>query len=228
VSLKEEAKRTIAYLETADCHNFTDLPHIHLNQNKLFIMKTNQHIHLLLRKLLMLIVSTLTLQVSRAQDTPYHKTVAFKIVVRNDSGNGVTEGYLHSISDTSVSLSANPVFFKGYSTSNIGLSTINYNKISYITIWRPGGAGRGILIGAIGGAALGAIGGAASGDDKSSANNWCILCLSAGQKAVGFGIVSGLVGGLVGGMVGTVAGHLTFNIEGKKEKFDEFKWKLMH
>jgi hypothetical protein len=195
-------------------------------------MKTNQQTYHLLRKLLMLMVATTIFQTSKAQDTPYHKTVAFKIVVHVKSDSGVTqgyrEGYLRSISDTSVSISANPAFFRGYSTPNVGPSTINYNKISYITIWRKGGAGRGILIGALGGAALGAIGGLASGDDKSTANNGCLPCFSASDKAVGFGLVSGLVGGLVGGMVGAVAGHTTFNIESKKEKFDDFKWKLMH
>jgi hypothetical protein len=190
-------------------------------------MKTNQQKGLLLRKLLMLIVATMTFHISKAQDTPYRKTVAFKVRINTNADAPITKGYLYSIYDTSVYISEKPVFFKGYTSDQQGLRKISYNDISKITLRRKGSTGRGMWIGALSGAGIGVIGGLASGDDRSNSNSWCIPCFSAGEKAAVFGILSGLAGFGVGTVVGSVA-KKTFIIKNDKEKFNEFKRKLVH
>lgn len=190
-------------------------------------MKTYQQTHFLsMRKLLVLIVYTLIISMSKAQDTPYLKSAAYKVIVVTNT-EGAIKGYLHSIYDTSVYISEKPVSFKGYVSNHAGLRTISYNDISSIRLRRKGSTGWGMLIGALTGAAVGAIAGLASGDDHPKTNTWCIPCFTAGEKAAALGLVSGMTGFGVGAVVGAIA-HKTFTINHNKEMFDEFKWKLMH
>jgi hypothetical protein len=202
-------------------------------------MKTNQQKGLLLRKLLMLIVATIIfqilkaqdtvsvkplIQVSQAQDSLHFKKVTYKVSIK-PSNDKWLKGYLSSLSDTSVYVSSPRVKFNGYTNTNAHLGSISYKDISTIKIRRKGGTGRGMLVGAIIGAVVGAIGGSASGDDQRRGFG-CFTCGTARQKAEGFGIGLGLLGALVGGIIGSA--DKTFIIKNNKEKFDDFKWKLMH
>ena len=180
------------------------------------------------RKLLLVMVSTLFIQISRGQDSLNFKHGIYKVIVGTSSDNQISVGYLSSISDTSVYLSPAAVSFKGYADNNAGPKAYRYNDISEVRLRRTGSTARGILIGAVAGAITGAIVGFTSGDDYNKNRNcWCIFCLSAGEKAALAGFGLGLTGSLIGGIVGAVA-HKTFIINSKKEKFDELKWSLMH
>ena len=69
------------------------------------------------------------------------------------------------------------------------------------------GAGEGILIGAGAGAAAGAVLGLADGDDPPCGDSeWCFFHLTAGEKALGGGVLLGGLGAIVGLAVGTVMG----------------------
>jgi hypothetical protein len=203
-------------------------------------MKTNQQKGLLLRKLLLLMVATIVFQILKAQDTVsvkpviplsqaqdslHLKQVTYKVAIKPSKDKWL-KGYLSSLSDTSVYVSSRQVKFNRYTNTNAHLGSISYNNISTITIRRKGGTGRGMLIGVITGVVTGVIVGLASGDDKRDRNGWCLMCYTAGEKAGAFGAVSGLIGTLVGGIIGSA--DKTFIIKNNKEKFDDFKWKLMH
>ncbi len=188
-------------------------------------MKTNrQTCRSPIKKLLILMVSMLIIQVTQAQDTPYLKSATYKVVVVTNA-EGAIKGYLHSIYDTSVYLSKESVSFRGYVSNHAGLRKISYNDISEITLRRKGSTGWGILIGALTGAAVGTIAGFASGDDQPDPHN--IFVFTAGEKAVGLGLLLGVTGLGVGAVVGAITNQ-NFIINNNKEKFDDFKWKLMH
>jgi hypothetical protein len=176
---------------------------------------------------LFFILSTLFFQVLLAQDSLHFKTGPYKIELYT-AHDRLIDGYLNSINDTSIEITSKQVFFQGYVSDGSPKKAISYPDISWVSLKRKGGVGRGMLLGVLGGAAIGAIVGAASGDDTDSPGHWCIPCLSAGEKAATGGVLLGIAGGLVGGMVGSLLAQQTFRIKGKKEKFDEMRWALVH
>jgi len=192
-------------------------------------MKTNQQkAVLIIRKLLILIASTLVIEVSNAQDSLGFKHATYKVIVGTNSDRRISVGYLSSISDTSVYISSLPVRFNGYANPNSKLPGISYNQIYDLRLRRKGSTTRGLVIGAIVGAAVGAILGYAGGDDyKKNPNGWCLFCYTAGQKAEAGGFVLGSLGAIIGAGIGKLA-HKTFTINNNKEKFDELKWSLTH
>jgi hypothetical protein len=181
-----------------------------------------------MKKSLLLVVSILFIQLLTAQDSLQFKHGTYKVTINTSSDNMGVQGYLQSLSDTSVYISSLPVKFNGYANPNSKLSSISYKEINDVRLRRKGSTARGFLIGAIAGAALGAILGYASGDDvQKNPNSWCIPCFTAGQKAQLIGISLGAIGAGIGGLVGKSA-HKTFTIKNNKESFDTLKWSLMH
>lgn len=140
-------------------------------------------------------------------------------------GSTVT-GYLASVSDSSIFVT--PISFKGSGIS----SGVNYQRIDYphllrVRIRRKGSTGRAVLTGSLAGIVLGAVGGLADGSDyKNNQGGWCILCMTAGEKAAIYGTTGGLAGAIIGTFVGVFA-HKTFNIGGRKERFASMKSKLI-
>jgi len=67
---------------------------------------------------------------------------------------------------------------------------------------RSAGFGRGLAFGFIGGALVGIVTGLADGDDVCEPGSWCILQMSAEEKALAGGVAFGALGGLAGGVVG--------------------------
>jgi hypothetical protein len=67
---------------------------------------------------------------------------------------------------------------------------------------RSAALGRGLGFGFLAGAAVGAMLGYADGDDECAEGDWCILDLSAGDKAVVGGAVIGGLGAAIGALVG--------------------------
>jgi hypothetical protein len=190
-------------------------------------MKRSQQMDVLLtKKLLILLVTTLIVQISPAQDSHHFKHVTYKVAIHIISDNRSLTGYLSSLTDTSVNISSVPVNFNGYAINNLPSSEINYRNITALSVRRKGRGGRGLLIGTAGGALLGVVSGLASGDDHSTDGTLCIIC-TAGDKAKMYGVTFGLVGSLLGASFGSLKEHY-FTIESKKESFDEFKWALVH
>lgn len=128
----------------------------------------------------------------------------------------VNNYYLQSFSDTSLSLSRQPIV---YGTANVSADRIiNYQDIQTITYRRRGATGRTILAGAGIGILTGAVIGLASGDDPPG--TW--FRFSAGEKAVALGVFLGITGTVVG----TIAGLLSnkrFAILGEQNRFQDFK-----
>jgi hypothetical protein len=179
-----------------------------------------------MRNLLLLLVTTLIVQIVSGQDTLHFKRVPYKITI-NTVGHEHLQGYLQSVGDSTVYIAPIPLPFNGYGNNNVSTRAFKYEQISQVSLRRAGSTGRGILIGIISGAATGAAVGLISGDDRRKGAGWCIMCFSAGEKAAGLGVLFGFTGGLIGGIVGGAA-HKTFVVKSKKEKFDEFKWSLIH
>jgi hypothetical protein len=135
------------------------------------------------RKILLLLVSVLFIQVSKGQEPLAFTRATYKAIVGTTADRRISVGYLSSISDTSVYISALPVKFNGYARPNTNLSAISYNQIYDLRLRRKGSTTKGLLIGAFAGAAVGAIIGYAGGDDfKKHENGWCFFCLTAGQR----------------------------------------------
>jgi hypothetical protein len=122
-----------------------------------------------------------------------------------------TKGYLSAFSDSAVIISFAPVRFSSNTHYTTDHRSINYNDLGEIYVRRKGSTGRGILYGVIAGAATGAIIGLASGDDPPCETNPSDffglgygLCnafrTTAGEKALGGGVVLGLGGGIIGAL----------------------------
>ena len=128
-----------------------------------------------------------------------------------------SDGYLYAVSDTALLLSREkrrPNFHD--TAAREGIRSFAYQDLKFVTIHKRGGTGTAVLIGAFIGFATGAIVGYASGDDPQ--NQW--FALTAGQKAGALGTFGGVIGAITGLIVG-VAAHRTFEIDGKKERFDK-------
>ena len=100
---------------------------------------------------------------------------------------------------------------------SVGISEIKVIKIvKKSKVWT--GAGLGLLIGAGCGALIGYAGG---GETRTF--GWWTSQTTAGEEALGYGIVGGLVGGIIGGIFGVGAGKdETIQIEGKSPRWIEF------
>lgn len=70
---------------------------------------------------------------------------------------------------------------------------------------RGSGALKGLAIGGGAGIIAGAVVGYASGDDECDPGSWCIMTMTAGQKAGVGAVVLGSVGGAVGAAFGAVS-----------------------
>src|SRR3954447_10560401 len=106
-----------------------------------------------MKELLIILVSTLFVQKSGAQDSLHFRRSTYKIIVATSFDNRTSIGYLSSISDTSVYISSLPVKFNGYVNPNSNVLSISYNQIHDIRLRRKESTTKGFLIGAIAGAA---------------------------------------------------------------------------
>lgn len=164
-------------------------------------------------------------------DSSNYKQRTLKLTISTLDGK-FQKGFLTEIRDSSLVMSLKP-FPLG--TKNIGENvTAAYSTpdLSYIKIQRKGSVGRGILIGTIGGALIGVASGLISGDDKlytTQEDPWGVanaFRLTAGEKALGLGILGTFGGGITGGIIGALA-HKKFIIAGKKENFDTMKTSVL-
>ena len=137
------------------------------------------------------------------------------IDVQAKSGT-VNNYYLQSLSDTSLSLTRQPIL---YGTTNAKTDRdFYYDDIKSITYRRKGATGRTILAGTAIGFVTGAIIGLASGDDDP--NSW--FRISAGEKALAGGFLLGITGAIVGTIAGLVS-NKRFVILGERNRFRQFQ-----
>jgi len=148
------------------------------------------------------------------------KNKIYKVNVYDQHGNS-RMGYLQNIDDRSVSISPSLVYFGERGNEEM----IQHTDISSITIKRKGNTVRGIIIGALSGFLIGAVIGYASGDDPPIPADEDFFGignafrLTAGEKAIGSGILLGGAGAAVGGITGALI-KKKFIINGKKENFE--------
>jgi len=95
-----------------------------------------------------------------------------------------------------------------------GSYSIDAAQINTITLKKKNAGLKGTLIGFGIGAAIGAIVGLASGDDDPK--QW--FAYTAGEKAVGLGVMGGITGAVIGGIAGALAKKV-FVIGGKKDLY---------
>jgi hypothetical protein len=162
-----------------------------------------------------------------SQENVLPKKKTYKVTVY-DSYSQSHKGYLHNIADSSVSLASAPTHFGETGKGKL----IQYPDISSITIQRKGSAARGVIYGAVGGFLIGVIIGIASGDDPVTPPEEDFLGLSglftytAGEKAIGGGILLAGAGAAVGGITGALI-KKKFTINGKKENFDAMRMQTL-
>jgi hypothetical protein len=134
------------------------------------------------------------------------KTYQIKV---NEKDAGSFTGYLHEITDSSISVSVIRMpFGKIPETKKL----ISYSNINTITVRKEGSVGDGFLYGALSGAVLGVI-----------------LGVAATPENVGFGIfIFGLLFLGIGGLIGAVLGgnKHTYKINKNKENFQAMREKM--
>ena len=154
------------------------------------------------------------------QDSVPLKTKIYNVKVDGMHGEN-RDGYLQTFGDQSISITRAIV---NYGEPGQGES-IPYQDISSITFKKKGNATKGIIYGAVGGFLVGVIIGLASGDDPVVPPEQDFLGIgnafrsSAGEKAIGGGLMLAGAGAVVGGVTGALI-KKRFIINGKKEKFD--------
>lgn len=155
-----------------------------------------------------------------AQNNPRYTRKKFIVSVL-DSASVRHDGYLQTVTDSSLVMLNTPVIYDAGLSSNG--DSYSFKTISSVSIKRKSAVGRGILIGAIGGAALGAIIGAATyKSTPCPPDGFFCLDFGAGFSALlgaGAGTFSGA---MLGAMLGAVS-KKTFIIGGRREDFKKFQ-----
>jgi hypothetical protein len=144
---------------------------------------------------LLVLCSTAYSQGTITDSSGKYKSQIFKASIYGKNAV-VDDVYLVSIADSSITVSSKPVPFN-LKDGDYPKSIISYADIQSIQLARTGSAGLGALIGFLVGAGIGVIAGLSAGDDKEG---W--FQMSAGEKALGLGILMGGGGGLVGLIIG--------------------------
>ncbi len=130
------------------------------------------------------------------------------------SNKEIIKGYVANLSDTGLALSSSPVQLSLEKKNNPVPPFYNYDQLRQVTIQRKGSVGRGAAYGALIGIGVGVITGLVSGNDSPG---W--FSLTAGQKAIRFGVMGIPVGALAGVLLGETI-HKKFIIGGNKKKFE--------
>lgn len=172
-------------------------------------------------KWLLLLILLLPFQnIVFSQETIPSKKKTFKVTIYDQQSQS-RQGFLQGINDSSLTLSQAPTQYG----ETVNGKLIRYPEISSITIKRKGNAARGVIYGAVGGFLIGVAIGLASGDDPVIPANEDFFGLgnafrlTAGQKAIGGGILLAGAGAAVGGVAGALI-KKKFIINGKKENFE--------
>jgi len=117
------------------------------------------------------------------------------LVVQKMDGQTV-RGELLEVKDGTLNL----LVYKNATKVDIRLDELSSVRIEKKSVFLKS-LGIGILVGAVTGALLGFL----SGDEKPS-GPWDILAFTAGEKALGFGVLMGGIGGVIGGVAGALNG----------------------
>lgn len=191
--------------------------------------------------------SALMAQDDIASITPHPpKHIPSSATVRLTDGL-VAKGWLYQVNDSQlVVLHARKALLK--KLNDPGKDWDNHTTVLYadqiksVSVRRKNAGRKGVLLGFLGGAFIGAIAGFAEGDDKImpypdpstdpyglsglfiGLNN--AFAMTAGEKALTYGMAMGVGGGILGGILGAVA-KKKFIIGGKKEKFHDVQGELM-
>lgn len=154
-----------------------------------------------------------------------------------------SSGFLANLSDSNLYLSQSPIHFSVARIDDLSMG-YSYNHLEKIEIKRKGAVGRGALKGALIGLATGMISGLISGDDPvvpaydnsndpfgSAISNVFInisnsLRMTAGEKAIGYGIMGAGTGALIGALLGGLAKRKFF-IGRNKQKFNAMRENIL-
>ncbi|NII26770.1 hypothetical protein HB364_16900 [Pseudoflavitalea sp. X16] len=179
-----------------------------------------------MKQVLSLLMVILLLQANAQDSLPVKKRI-FKVKVLTVTGQSLS-GYLNQATDTALLLSNKKVIFNPYSTAPKELAQVKAPNIQEVYIRRHGTTSRILAIGAAIGMGVGIAAGLISGDDEglNDGSRWCILCLSAEEKAGLYGLAGGVAGGITGAIIGAIA-RKKFVIGGQQPKFDSMRLSLL-
>ena len=158
--------------------------------------------------------------------TPRHATIT-------TTDGGKIKGWLYKLDDDKIYLLPDGKTAKQASNNAAAKDNSHYSidalQINTISLKKKNAGLKGALIGFGIGAAIGAIAGFASGDDPVAPYTGDpfgdmfvamgnAFTMTAGEKAVGLGVVGGLTGALIGGITGALL-KKQFIIGGKKDNY---------
>ncbi|GAA4281336.1 hypothetical protein [Gaetbulibacter aestuarii] len=150
--------------------------------------------------------------------------VLLSIRVHSQPSSKSYKGFLRVYSQTGQMISKGQFVFINDSVLGIKrlkeVSTINKSVIGFVKTKRSGG--HNVVIGAAAGGAIGIALGVGTADPDS----W--FGYSAGEGALGFGILGALGGGLIGGLAGLVKEPMVFMINGNEGNWQTFKNVMVH
>jgi len=153
---------------------------------------------------------------SPGNDSVPEKKLIFKTTV-SILDSSVFQGYLSSISDSTIIASRDQIYAGIRSNSSTG-KLFHYSNVDQISFRRKGSTGRGVLIGAVSGLVIGTIIGYASYQEPPHEPDALFYFdFGPGVDAAAGGTVGMLSGAVIGGLIGHFASK-TFVIKGKKEK----------
>lgn len=177
-----------------------------------------------------------------AQDSLPKRKLMYKVSF-TDSALNQTKGYLLNLSDSAMKITTLPIKFGEQPLAGTSVMDVHYNQVTELHLKRKAGAGRGAWKGAITGFLIGAIFGLVSGDDptcqKVDPNTDYLgfgaigegLCnafrMTAGEKALAYGVLAGAAGTGVGALTGALV-RKKFIIGGNKEKFNEMRVNVLN
>lgn len=142
-----------------------------------------------------------------AQERP-KKMRTYNVTIFTATNPGKIHGLLYQVSDSSI------VVIDDDQRISVPAKSIQSLKIK-----RKAAVGRGAAVGALTGFGLGAMIGLASGDDECPQGSICIYQATAGEKALGGGIVLSGGGALIGLIIGSVSRAEKIIINGDPNTF---------
>jgi hypothetical protein len=177
-----------------------------------------------------------------AQDSLSRRKPMYKVSF-TDSALNQTKGYLLNLSDSAMKITTLPIKFGEQPSAGTSIMDVRYNQVTELELKRRGGAGRGAWKGAVAGFLIGAICGLISGTDPpcqkvdpatdfyglgAIGEGFCnAFRMTAGEKALAYGVLAGAAGTGVGALTGALV-KKKFIIGRNKERFNEMRVNVLN
>ncbi len=162
------------------------------------------------------------IQAAHCQEENPSKYKIYKITIHSGVSNP-SKGFLGTITDSAVYLSAYPVHLQFGQTGLDDMQKFDYRNIQEIRMQRKAAVGKGVLVGAIVGLVVGVVAALASYQTPQQNNQYIsIFEPSQGELLLAGGILGAALGAGTGAIIGAVSGK-KFYIDGEWKNLAEMK-----